>query len=132
MKKLLATILIMLCVFTFAHADAPDLSGLTYDQLVALQHYITAEIMSRPEWKEITVPAGQWIVGVDIPAGYYSIKPVGGGAYLRIYDDKGHSVTSGGLRKEEHIIGKINLGTAYTVEIEGGSLLFTPAVALGF
>lgn len=29
--------------------------------------------MSRPEWKAVEVPAGEWIIGQDIPEGYYSI-----------------------------------------------------------
>ena len=74
MKRLIAVLLVFLFVCTVATADAPDLSDLTYEQLVALQHYFTAEIMSRPEWKSITIPAGDWLVGVDIPEGTYSIS----------------------------------------------------------
>ena len=132
MKKLLSVLLLILLVSSAALADVPDFSDLTFDQLVALQHYVTMEVMKRPEWKEVTVPSGQWIVGVDIPAGTYSIKPTGGGGYLRIYDNKGHLGTSGGIRNDEDIIGKVYLKDNYMVEIEDGSLIFAPALSLGF
>ena len=132
MKKLISVLLLILMISSVAAADAPDLSEFTYDQLVALQQYVTMEIMKRPEWKEVTVPSGQWVVGVDIPAGSYCIKAVGGGGYLRIYDNRGSLGTSGGIRDEEDTIGKIYLNDNYVVEIEDGSLVFTPAISLGF
>lgn len=131
MKKLAAVLLTVVMLFSVAYAD-PDLSELTYDQLIALQQYITAEIMSRPEWKETTVPSGQWVVGVDIPVGTYCIKPTGSGAYITIKTDKGRLVTCGGIRQSEDAIGKITLNEGYTVEIEDGKLIFTPAITLGF
>ena len=132
MKKLICLLLII-CLFpVIAAADSLDLSDLSYDQLVALQHYITMEIMKRPEWKEVNVPAGKWIVGVDIPEGEYSIKPYNGGAYITIIDTKGEYVTYGGIRNEDNAIGKIWLKEAYTVEIDGGTLTFAPAIVLGF
>ena len=132
MKRLIAVLLISCFVFTSASAGAPDLSGLTYEQLIALQHYITAEITGRPEWKELTIPAGEWVVGVDIPAGEYSISPVGDGAHLRIYDKNGSAVRTGGIHEESDSIGKIRLREDYKVVISDGQLLFAPAVVLGF
>ena len=132
MKRLLTFAIICLLLLPTAYADPPDFSDWTYDQLVVLQHYITAEIMSRPEWKEVTIPAGSWIVGVDIPAGEYSIYPSGNGAYLHIYNEKGSIVVSNGIRDEDDIIGKIRLKEAYTVSLDGGALIFKPAIALGF
>lgn len=52
-----------------------DLSGLAYDELVALNQAVDREIMTRPEWKTITVPGGKFICGVDFPAGRYVIAP---------------------------------------------------------
>ena len=132
MKKLICLVLALLCVVSVAQAAPPDLSIYTYDQLIALQHFITHEIMNRPEWKEVTVPAGQWIVGVDIPEGEYSINPTGDGAYLRIKDERGSLVTSGGIRDKDDAIGKIYLKEGASVEIEDGSLVFAPAIVLGF
>ena len=133
MKKLIAVLLVLLLLVPVASADAPDLSIYTYDQLVALQYYIGMEIMKRPEWKEVTVPAGEWVVGVDIPAGDYSISPAeNGGAYLTIYDNTGCPTIFGGIREQEDSIGKARLREAYIVKVTDGSLILAPAVTLGF
>lgn len=132
MKKLICAVLI-LCLFpVVALADAPDMSGLTYDQLIELRNYLTQEIMSRPEWKEVQVPTGIWIVGTDIPVGSYSIHPTSGGAFLRIYTDKNKMIINQGIRKENQAVGKIELLEGYQVEISDGSLIFSPPVSLGF
>lgn len=132
MKKLLALILILVCVTSFAAAESIDLSGLSFDQLMELRNKLNAEIISRAEWKEVTVPAGTWIVGEDIPAGTYSITPKNGGAYLRIRDTSGDLLVYGGIRDANETIGKFKLGDGYTVEIEDGTLVFAPPVSLGF
>lgn len=75
MKKLLCLLLVIL--IPVAAIAETDLSSMTYDDLIALNRQIIAEIMNRPEWKEVTVPAGMWIIGQDIPEGYYSIRATG-------------------------------------------------------
>ena len=134
MKKLICLLLILCLSPAIALAAPPDLSVYSYDQLVALQHYITMEIMKRPEWKEVTVPGGTWYVGVDIPAGEYSISPAadGRGAFLEIYNTKGKEIVYQGVRNESNSVGKVQVEEGYTIVIDGGSLLFAPAVILGF
>ena len=134
MKKLICILLIVCLSPIIAVADSLDLSDLTYDQLVALQQYIGMEIMKRPEWKEVTIPGGTWYVGVDIPAGSYSIKPAsdGRGAFIKIYNTKGNDIIYQGVRNESNSVGKVQIEEGYTVIIEDGSLVFAPAVVLGF
>lgn len=50
-----------------------DLKSMSFDELIALQTKISAELTTRPEWKEVTVPPGCYQIGVDIPAGYWTI-----------------------------------------------------------
>ena len=88
--------------------------------------------MSRPEWKEVTVPGGEWVVGEDIPAGEYSISPTKMGGYVHIYDAKGKTLVSQGVRKEDNSIGKVELLDGYVVKIENGSVIFAPPKGLGF
>ena len=88
MRKLITLILLICMVPIIA---AAELTGLSFDELVELQQEVTAEIMSRPEWKEVTVPAGEWLIGEDIPAGYYSIKSTGRLNIVRIEDQNGSS-----------------------------------------
>lgn len=78
MKKILVMILAVCLLIPIAAADDGfDLSSLSFEQLLDLKQKVTAEIVSRPEWKAVTVPAGEWIIGVDIPAGYYSMSAEG-------------------------------------------------------
>ena len=75
MKKLLSIIL-MLALFlpAAALADAPDLSGMGFDELVRLREQINAELWTRGEWQEVEVPAGVWEIGKDIPEGHWNIS----------------------------------------------------------
>lgn len=74
MKKLFLLLLALSLLITAAAADAPDLSGMSFDELVALRDQLNLAIWQSQDWQEITVPAGVWQVGVDIPAGYWTIK----------------------------------------------------------
>ena len=131
MKKLIIAVLIAVLIPVIALADV-DLGSMKFDDLIALQKKIVAEIMSRPEWKEVTVPGGRWVVGEDIPAGTYSIMPTKMGGYVRIQSPDGKLIISQGIRKEENSIGKIELLAGYIVEVENGSVIFAPPKGLGF
>lgn len=64
----------ILCIAPFASADSFDLSGFSYDDLVALKNQINLAIWNSHEWQEVTVPQGVWKVGEDIPAGHWTVK----------------------------------------------------------
>ena len=51
-----------------------DLSGLSYDELVALKDRINLAIWNSENWQEVTVPQGVWKVGEDIPAGTWTVR----------------------------------------------------------
>ena len=74
MKKLLALILILICMTAFAAAESFDLSGLSFDELVALKERINLAIWECQEWQEVTVPQGLYVVGEDIPEGTWTVK----------------------------------------------------------
>lgn len=73
MKKLFALLILCLLFALPARADV-DLSGMSYDELVALKDQINLAIWNSEEWQEVTVPQGRWIVGEDIPAGKWTVK----------------------------------------------------------
>ena len=129
MKKIICILALVVMFAGVACADAPDFSDWTYDQLVTLHLYVGQEIMKRPEWKETTVPAGNWIVGVDIPEGQYSIKPVKYG-YIKIIDDKG-SLFFNKAMDEGDTVGKLDLKSAYTISLND-EFIFSPAIGLDF
>ena len=62
MKKIFSLIVALLFILLFSVTAAADtnLSEMSYDDLLTLQKELVNEIMSRPEWKEVEVPAGQY------------------------------------------------------------------------
>ena len=55
-------------------SDIPDISGLSYQDLVLLREKINLFIWNSQEWQEVTVPAGTYQIGVDIPAGHWTLR----------------------------------------------------------
>lgn len=76
MKKFFLLFLAALLIISSAAADLPDLSGLSFDELVQLRDQLNLAIWNSQDWQEVTVPAGVWQIGVDIPAGHWVIRPV--------------------------------------------------------
>ena len=86
MKRILAVLLIIACLC--GSALATDLSGMSYSELVELKNQINLAIWQSQEWQEVTVPTGVWRIGEDIPAGYWTIAPVGEQHEIYKYGDK--------------------------------------------
>lgn len=73
MKRKLLAVSIALSMFPALASAAPDLSSMTYDELIDLQQQVSLEIAQRPENESIALPIGLWEVGADIPADTYLI-----------------------------------------------------------
>lgn len=84
MKKFIILLLSLALVVCSAAADSIDLSGMTYEDLIALRDQINLAIWNCQEWQEVTVPEGIWIVGQDIPAGHWSIRVAAENDYLYV------------------------------------------------
>ncbi len=78
MKRIITLVLVLLCLAGVASAEAPNLSGMSYEELVALKEQINLAIWNSQEWQEVEVPQGVWVVGKDIPAGKWTIKAADG------------------------------------------------------
>lgn len=76
MKRLFTLLLAALLLAGSAAADPVDLSGMSFDQLVSLREQLNLAIWNSQEWQEVTVPAGVWVIGEDIPEGHWVIRPV--------------------------------------------------------
>lgn len=137
MKRLFAVcmILVLICAAISASAGTLDLSSMTYQDLVQLQRKVVFEIMGRPEWRQVTVPAGTWRVGDDIPAGYYSISTEGRAlvcVWLRNkddYADNGRYYYD--ILTADKPCGKIILKTGMLVDTDA-PVIFAPPMSLGF
>ena len=79
MKKMMIILLVVaLLLPTVSTASDIDLSGLSFDELVALKQRVNLAIWSVEEWQEVTVPQGVYKVGIDIPAGHWTITAAEG------------------------------------------------------
>lgn len=75
MKKVITIIMITLAMLCMtAHAESIDLSGLSFQELAALRDRAQMEMMQRDAWQEVTVPQGVYQVGVQIPAGTWTVR----------------------------------------------------------
>ena len=129
MKKIICLCLII-CLFS-AISFAEDLSSMTYDDLIEMNRKITAEIIKRPEWKEVTVPAGVYVIGKDIPAGEYSIECVDRSSIIEVNRIGKKSYVFYNLISQGEVIGKITLEEEHTISLSG-TVIFRPPVLLGF
>ena len=137
MKKIICIVIAVLLISSAALAEI-DLAGMSYEELAALRDRCQAELMTRPEWKQATVPAGDYRVGVDIPAGEYTILPTPGG-YSNVIvwngepDDyrAGFSLNESVDGDDQEIIGRAVLRDGNTVSVGGGAVILTPYRGLG-
>lgn len=153
MKKLIALLLLLLALPVCAQADV-NLSGMSFDELVLLRDQINLAIWNSQEWQEVTVPQGLWQVGVDIPAGHWTITAADG-AYSRItygdtLDDSNDISYRSNDRQSDYVYSKssvlfkegssriqmdIDMKNNYYVQVEQGNCVFTPYIgkpSLGF
>ena len=124
MKKLICILLIVCMVPVCSFAET-DLSSMSYADLLSLQQLLIKEIMSRPEWKEVTIPTGSWIIGEDIPAGFYSITGIKDSTIVTVGDQKDSMVFFHTLNKEEKV-GKIELLEGHTFHCSFDVILAPP------
>ena len=127
MKKLLCVLLAVALSVSFACAE--DLSELSFDDLIEASRSIAKEIMSREEWKEATIPAGEWIIGEDIPEGAYSMAAPKHMCIVTIWKDKNRNI--GDLVREFIIyeddpIAKITLQNDWFVVLSQSVILSPP------
>lgn len=87
MKKLLVLVLVAAILLPAVALADVDLSSLSFKELAELRDRCQIEMMKRDEWQEVTVPAGVWEVGKQIPAGTWLVKcsDTGRNEYLMRY-----------------------------------------------
>ena len=135
MKKLLS-VLLVLCVLALpvcAFAEI-DLSGLSFAELIDLRQQIDRLLFGSDEYKEVTVPQGNYTVGVDIPAGAYSLS-VSSFATCTIYEDSSadfDKLVGMYALSADSPVAKLERTDGQYVELSGGSVVFKTYTGLGF
>lgn len=136
MKRIVALFLVLVLFVPVAFAEGISLDGMSFDELVALKDRINLAIWQSDEWQEVTVPQGVWKVGVDIPAGHWTVKCASGwrstwlrwGQYLK---DNGEDIAAKGLYGDrryiynpDHKYYEIDDGiTEYSFEVQNGQYI---------
>jgi len=77
-KKILVLALALALFCSSAAAESDSLAELSFNELVMFRQYLSMYLMSRPEFKHVTVPEGIYKIGTDIPAGDWNIISVSG------------------------------------------------------
>ena len=134
MKRLSGILIALVLLFTFAIAE--DLSSMSFDDLIALQKKIAAEIMTRPEWKKVEVPVGVWRIGEDIPAGTYCIISNESSTLVQVWRNAINDYSDHGLIYNEVIsssspYGKMILEDGW-IFTANDPVIFSPPMSLGF
>lgn len=137
MKRLFAMALAVIMLVIPSVLAASDLTGMTVEELIKLRTQIEAELMSREEVKSFTVPVGTYEVGVDFPAGVFSLKPATKWSVFFMVASSEANITDFRSRESHSIgadtpIGKITLSKGEFVYLDGGSLLFSVYTGIGF
>ena len=116
MKKLITIILILaLAVPAAALADLPDISGLSEEELIELSHQIQMILFNEKLINGVDVPAGEYTVGTDLPAGTYRMV---------IVEEQKMAIDESFLGEYWGVteIGKITLSDGNILRISGNTL----------
>ena len=74
MKRFFCLLFVLVFLPLVSLADLPDISGLSFDELVLLRDQLNLAIWNSKEWQEVKVPIGVWKIGDDIPVGKWTIS----------------------------------------------------------
>lgn len=91
-RTLICILLVALLLLPSALAEAPDLSSMTDDEIVALLTKVNQEVAKRGIAKTAKLPEGAYIAGTDIPTGKYIFTVLATGddwGNVTVYSDGG-------------------------------------------
>lgn len=113
MKKIICIIIVLCILFSCGCAEI-DLAGMGYNELVELKRKVELAIWNSKEWQEVTVPRGVYQVGVDIPAGHWTVKVAKGQRWAYVswgdkLNEEKEGISFGGKRASvNNLIGNPN------------------------
>jgi len=114
-----------------------DLSGMSYDELVALHSGVISAMAESDGAISFRAEAGEYVVGQDIPAGAYSVKqaPDAGFAVLIVQGADGRKRVHEYFDPKEHagkVIGRISLEDGEYLVLENYAFVFAPPAGITF
>ena len=135
MKKLIALLMIIALLLPAAVlADLPDISGLSYDELLELRTKIQLQLFSSKLVDGITVPPGEYIIGEDIPEGSYRVCAISleRNSMVIIYSAGKNVLTSYAIGDlyGAYEVGKLPLENGMIIEVDFAPVIFYPYAGL--
>lgn len=119
--------------FSFFNTPFGDFSRYSYEELLELQAALNKALWASDGWQNVSVPAGVYVVGEDIPAGHWTISEKND-AYFRVYGEMNNGELSN-LLYDTDLNEPVNLKLydGNYIEIRYFSVNFAPYVSgLGF
>ena len=133
MKRVAMLVLALMLVGTVAPAEV-DLSGMSYEEMVELRDQLDKAIWASDGWQYVQVPGGDYDVGVDIPAGRWTLVGVDSYSSFDVYksralkDDYSYDALFESLKLNQHY--NITLEDGQYIEISG-TIAFQPYLGAG-
>ena len=119
MKRFFCFLFVLVLLPLVSFADLPDLSSLSRDELIELSHRIQSILFDSSLVDGVLIPAGEYIVGVDLPAGVYRadvVSDVGGVCAVC-------PSASETRRTQEYYLGNMYGTLTFRLTLEEGNLL---------
>lgn len=129
MKRLIIFLILAMMIPVAALADLPDISSLSKEDLLELNHRIQMMLFSEQLVEGVKVPPGEYIIGEDIPAGTYRIEITGGTGFYDVYEKEGgHTIMTGLTGKSYNVleIGKITFKDGNILALYNSTFIFFP------
>lgn len=130
--RLLAAFLVASVLFSGTAIAEINFDDYTVEELMALKSQIHTEIIKRRiDDNTVRVPMGTYTVGIDIPAGSYTLTGGSDVAMITLYSPNGDIITFHSLYFQDKI-GRIDLESGQKVEIQFGGIIFMTYRGIGF
>ena len=78
LSLMLSFMFVLAAINSLAEPETIDLSTMTFEELLDLQMRVHTAMIYTDDWQSVTVPAGVYTVGKEIPAGKWTISPIKG------------------------------------------------------
>ena len=94
MKRFICFLFAVVLFIPSAVISEVDLSGMSFDDLISLRQQVNLALFNSDGWQSVEVPAGFYQIGVDIPAGHWTITPAPENRFNLCYADKANASLS--------------------------------------
>lgn len=133
MRRFVSLLLVLLSVCSVSSAAQLDFSTFSDGEIMQIHEAALREIQKRGLVKSANVPVGTYIVGVDFPAGVYSVKAHSYVCAVEVYNpNSDRPVFDASCYQDELGIGKLELKDGQRLVIEVAGAVFSEYIGISF